>query len=169
METTPLKSRHHHTTSGVTLQLLHGAALSNQPPAGTSQNPPRASRTEQGREIQEKHSILLISIFLALDRKARAQLWSWHASVSHVGGWHRDLSSEQDMSSLYISFLNWIKTLNNIITSLWLIHTHPWCVIASDYTLSSHNSHLHFAIAWVFKSTKSSHKRVSFPPALKHL
>lgn len=40
------------------------------------------------------------------------------------GRWHRDLSSEQGMSSLYISFANWIKTVNNMIMALWLIYTH---------------------------------------------
>lgn len=130
----------------------------HQPPAKTSQNPLRASRTEQGREIRDKHTTLLISNFLALDRKARAQLWSWDANVSHSGG----MAQRPEQWAGGVFTLHCLCKLNQTTEQHYhgcMINIHTsHCVIASDYILSSHNSqHFHFAIAWVFKSTKVSH------------
>lgn len=100
-----------------------------------------------------------MSNFLASDRKVRAGLWSWEANVSRQRGWHRDLSSRQGVSSLYISFVNWSKPLNNVIMAVWLTHTPIPAVLLLEIILAGHNSqHFHFAIARALKSTKLSHK-----------
>lgn len=89
-------------------------------------NPLKAVKdTAKGQQLRIKHTALLISNFSALDRKVRAGLWSWGVNVSRRRGWHRDRSCKQGVSSLCISFVNWNKPLNNIITAVWLTHTHP--------------------------------------------